>query len=269
MNEIGIAGWVFNRSILTDKTMTLLDLPAACAAQGVTTIELVSSFFPEQSARYLNQLRAAIQEHGLRVRSIAVDIGNIANADEATRRTDIEAIKQWFYVARAVGSESIRVNSGAADPSDQEAIDRIVAGYSELAEEAAHTGIYLLLENHGGASADPANIQVFLDRVASPWFKACPDTGNFAGDTWEQGMQIMAPHAYSCHIKVFTYSDDGAQMQTGRNGERRAYDLRRSLQILKDAGYNGPLCIEGGASATEEASARDAISYVRKLVAAL
>jgi len=267
MTDIGIAGWIFHRSIQNDQTMTLLDLPGACKTLGVQTVELVSTFFASQSAQYLNQLRSTIQEHGLHVRGIAVDMGNIANADEVARRTDIEALKQWFHVARAVGSDAIRINSGPASPTDREAIDRISEGYRELAAEAAHTGVYLLIENHGGASADPKNIGVFLDRAGSPWFRACPDTGNFAGNTWEEGMLIMAPRAYSCHVKVFSYSQDGKQSWTGRNGETRTYDLKRCLQILKEANYQGPLCVEAGASATEMESARDAIRYLREMVA--
>jgi sugar phosphate isomerase/epimerase len=266
MTDFGIAGWLFHQSILNEKTMTLLDLPGACKSLGVETIELVSSFFPSQDTRYLNQLRAAIQEQGLRVRSIAVDMGDIANQDAATRRTDIEGLKQWFHLARAIGSEAIRINSGAASPTDHGAIDRICEGYRELADEAAHTGVYLLIENHGGASADPKNIRTFLDRVDSPWFKACPDTGNFTSETWEEGMRIMAPQAYSCHVKVFNYSPDGVQSRTGRDGQVHSYDLKRSLRILKDAGYAGPLCIEAGASSSEADSGRDAIRYVRELL---
>jgi sugar phosphate isomerase/epimerase len=265
MNEIGIAGWLFHESILDKQTMKQLDLPRVCKSLGVQTIELVSSFFPSQHTQYLNQLRAALREHGVHVRNIAVDMGDIANPDEAIRRTDIEGLKQWFYVARAIGSEAIRVNSGAASPTDHAAIDRICEGYRELAAEAAHAGIYLLIENHGGASADPNNIWTFLDRVDSPWFRACPDTGNFINGTWEEGMRIMAPRAYSCHVKVYSYSPDGQQSWTGRDGQTRSYDLKRSFQILKDAGYAGPLYIEAGASGTEEDSARDAIRYVRDL----
>ena len=80
-------------------------------------------------------------------------------------------------------------------------------------------------------------------------------------------MQIMAPHAFSCHVKVFDYSPDGMQNWIGRDGQTRSYDLRRSLQILEEAGYAGPLCIEAGASASEADSARDAIRYVRTFLA--
>ncbi len=275
MNDIGIAGWLFHRSIRRDRTMTLLDLPGACAALGVRTVELVSSFFPSQDAAYLRELRAALRAHGLRTRGIAVDMGDIANADEDARRVDLEALKQWFHLARALGAEAIRVNSGAARPDDREALARITAGYRELAEEAEHTGVHLLIENHGGASADPRNIRAFLEGVGSPWFRSCPDTGNFPGETWEEGMRVMAPHAFSCHLKVYTHSADGAQRWTGRDGQPRAYDLRRCLQILREAGYAGPLCVEAGATddaveaAGEAASAREAIRYLRGLLATL
>jgi sugar phosphate isomerase/epimerase len=193
-------------------------------------------------------------------------MGNIANPDEKARRTDIEALKQWFYVARAIGSEAIRINSGPASPDDQAAIDRISAGYKELAAEAEHAGVYLLIENHGGASADPKNIQTFLDRSESSWFRTCPDTGNFVGDTWEEGMRIMAPRAFSAHVKVFQYSPDGKQTWTGRDGTQRSYDLKRSLQILKQADYTGPLMVEAGASGSEMDSGRDTIKYLRELL---
>lgn len=267
--EVGIAGWAFHRSIQQDKTMTLLELPAVCRELGATTIELVSTFFESQHASYLDKLRQAIQAQGQQVRNIAVDMGNIANPDAAVRQTDLEAIKQWFHVARAVGSQAIRVNSGAARPDDADALARITDGYRQLAEEAAHTGVYLLIENHGGASADPRNIQRFLDGVGSPWFRACPDTANFTGDTWEEGMRIMAPTAYSCHIKAWGEDPSGEQQRVDRDGATHTYNLRRCLQILQDAGYTGPLCVEYGAWQDERQGARDLMRYVRQLAATL
>ncbi len=268
-NEIGIAGWAFHRSIQQDKTMTLLDLPAVCRELGATTIELVSTFFESQHAAYLNTLRQAVEAQGQQVRNIAVDMGNIANPDAARRQTDLEAIKQWFHVARAIGAQAIRVNSGAARPDDQDALVRITAGYRELAEEAAHTGVYLLIENHGGASADPRNIQAFLDGVGSPWFRTCPDVANFSSDTWEAGMRLMAPHALTCHIKAWSEDPNGLQSRVDREGKTQTFDLRRSLQILQEAGYTGPLCVEYGAWQDEREGARNLMRYVREIVATL
>lgn len=269
MRDIGIAGWAFNQSILRQKTMTLLDLPRTCRELGVGTIELVSTFFENQSARYLNELRQTIEDQGLTVRNIAVDTGTLAAADPKERATNLAAIKQWFWVARAVGSAAVRVNTGAADPGDREAVARCIEGYRDLASEAAHTGVYLLIENHGGVSADPRNIQTFLDDVNSPWFLACPDTSNFTTDTWELGMEIMSPRAFSCHIKAHQYDLSGNQTWAGRDGESRSYNLRRSLQILKNANYQGPLMVEYGASSDERKGAADTIQYVKEMVASL
>lgn len=268
-NEIGIAGWAFHRSIQQDKTMTLLELPAVCRELGATTIELVSTFFESQHATYLNKLRQAIEAQGQQVRNIAVDMGNIANPDAGVRRTDLEAIAQWFHVARAVGAQAIRVNSGAARPDDREALARITAGYRQLAEEAAHTGVYLLIENHGGASADPRNIQSFLDGVGSPWFRTCPDVANFSSNTWEEGMRLMAPQAFTCHIKAWNTEPSGKQQRVDREGKTQTFDLRRSLQILRDAGYDGPLCVEYGDWQDERDGARDLMRYTQEILAGL
>ena len=264
--ELGIAGWIFQRSIRVDQTMTLRELPKVCRSLGVGTIELVSTFFVSQHADYLNQLRTEIAEQRVRVRNIAVDMGNLANADAATRRTDVEALKQWFHVARAIGSEAIRVNSGSAEPTDGAALARSIEGFRELAEEAAHTGVYLLIENHGGATADPRNVQKILDQVESPWFRTCPDSSNFTTDLWDEGMRIMAPRAYSCHVKVMSYSPDGEQRWTYRDGAPRSCNLNRFFEILREANYTGPICLEGGASGADLDNARDGLKYVRGLL---
>lgn len=264
--ELGIAGWIFQRSIRSDQTLTLLDLPKVCRSLEVETIELVSTFFVSQNAQYLNQLRSAIAEQGLRVRSVAVDMGNLANLDEASRRTDVESLKQWFHVARAIGSEAIRVNSGAADPTDRPALARSIEGFRELAEEAAQTGVYLLIENHGGATADPRNVQEILEKVESPWFRTCPDSSNFTPDVWDEGMRIMAPRAFSCHVKVMSYSPDGQQRWTYRDGTARECNLNRFFEMLREAGYTGPICLEGGASGADLDNARDGLKYVRELL---
>ena len=54
-------------------------------------------------------------------------------------------------------------------------------------------------------------------------------------------MTIMAPRAAVVHVKIAGYDPSGWQRHTVRGGEERAFDLKRSLRILKQAGYDGPL----------------------------
>ena len=269
--EIGIAGWAINRSIREHKTLTLMDFPKLAREEfGVDTVELVSTFFESQSARYLNELRLELERQRLKVHNIAVDTGNLSSADEATRRTDLETIKQWFHVARALGSAAIRVNTGDAQPNDQAAIKRIIEGYRELAEHGQQSGVKLLIENHGGASSDPKNIQQILDRLDTPWFATCPDVNNFVGETWEEGMRVMAPRAFAVHVKNSGYDPEGWQVAQARDGSTRRFNLKESLRILQKAGYNGPLNFEyNSAEADERVGIRKGIEYTRQMLAAL
>ena len=263
--ELGIAGWILSKEILRDKTLTLLEFPEVCASYGVKTVELCSTFFASQEAKYLNELRGLLEDHDLSVRSFAVDMGNMAGADPNVRRTDLEALKQWFYAASSLGSEAIRINTGHAE--DDGAMDRVIAGYRELVQVAEHAGVKLLIENHGGVSSSSENLSRILSGVESPWFATCPDTGNFGAHDWEAGMRVLAPHAFSCHVKVFTYSDDGEQSQVDGRGNKREYNLIKCLEILRDEGYEGPLCVESGASETPRDNIRDAIAYVKEMQA--
>ena len=183
-------------------------------------------------------------------------------ADPALRRVDIESLKTWFYTASAVNCEAIRINTGHADDAD--AMKRVIDGYKELSKVAEQSGIKLLIENHGGVSSTSDNLARILDAVPPPWFATCPDTGNFPEGDWEAGMKVLAPRAFSCHVKVFSYSEDGMQTRVGRDGEKRGYDLKKSLQILKDSGYKGPLCIESGASENSRDSIRDTLAYMKE-----
>jgi sugar phosphate isomerase/epimerase len=294
--EIGIACWAFHRNILQEKTLSLLDLPALARKRyGVGTIELVSEFFESQTAGYLNQLRRNLEAEGVRVHSIGLDHGNISTPDEAVRRTSLEALKQWFYVARAIGAGAIRVNTNDFEPlvemiknrqpiprsailfswdslstgERQAALERSVAAYTELVALAAQTGVRLMLENHGGVTGEPDTIAQILARIDSPWFVTCPDNQNpFSENAWEAGTQTMAARAYSVQLKISGYEPDGRQTFKSPNGATRDQDLRRFLEILLvEHKYRGPLNFEYNfAEPDEYEGTRKGLAYLRGLV---
>jgi sugar phosphate isomerase/epimerase len=293
--DIAIAGWAVHNSILRNRTLTLLEFPALARQEyGVGTIELVSEFFPSQTAGYLNRLRRALEAEQVRVHGIAVDQGNIASADAAERRTSLEALKQWFYVARGIGASSIRVNTDDFEPlvdlivarqplpraailftwpslsAEQRvaAIERIVAGYQELAEVAASSGVKLLIENHGGATGSPANLAHILGRLDTPWVATCPDNQNpYENDAWEEGTRILMPRAHAVHAKVSGYDPNGIQNFASPDGSTRPQNLKRYLEIVRDAGYRGPISFEYNfAEADEHEATRKGLAYLREMV---
>lgn len=142
-------------------------------------IELNSLFFASTEERYLDELREAISKRRLRVVNIAVDLGNIANPNDEERRRDIEALKEWFSIAKRVGSPFIRINAGTGEPVDESMLRRVVHSYREVVQQGKKIGVSLLIENHGGSSADPDNIVQIIEAVGSDNFGSCPDFGNF------------------------------------------------------------------------------------------
>jgi len=58
-NEIGIAGWLYSRQILHDKTLTLLDFPSVCASHGIKTVEL--SVVPFLTAKRHNTSMSCVE----------------------------------------------------------------------------------------------------------------------------------------------------------------------------------------------------------------
>ena len=294
--DVGVAGWAFHRSILQKRSLSLLDFPALARQEyGVGTVELVSEFFESQTAGYLNRLRRALEAERVEVHGIAVDQGNISSADESERRTSLEALKQWFYVARAIGGRAIRVNTDDFEPlvellvarrplppgailfawptlSDDErraAVERSAAAYVELALVAAETQVKLLIENHGGVTGDPRNIAYLLGRVDSPWLATCPDNQNpYDGDAWEAGTKVLAPRAHSVHVKISGYNPDGIQTFVAPNGSSRTQDLRRFLSIVLESGYRGPFNLEYNFAETDErVGTGKGLAYLREMLA--
>jgi len=276
--------------------MTLLDLPKiAREVYGVHTIELVSEFFPSQTAGYLNQLRRTLIRHQVRVHSIAVDQGSIGSADPGERRTSIEALKQWFFVARAIDAGAIRVNTDDFEPlvqllverrplpkdgilfnwssltpeGQRDVLERRADAYAELATVAATVQVKVLIEYHGGATGDPTNIAYLLDSVESPWLATCPDNHNpYDENAWEAGTRVFAPRAYTAHVKISGYDPRGIQTFPSPYGESRTQDLPQFLAILREEGYHGPLNLEYNfAVSNEEEGARKGLAYLRDLVA--
>jgi hypothetical protein len=61
------------------------------------------------------------------------------------------------------------------------------------------------------------------------------DLGNWTGPDKYDQLASIAPLAETCHAKCHTLPDQDAALDTE--------DYRRSLQVLADAGFNGPLAL--------------------------
>ena len=247
---------------------TLADFPRrAKEAFGVDAIETVAFQFtgglddPE-----IDAFAAALTESGVRLLNVAVDTGDLLEADDDERAADIVELKRWIERFSAIGAQFVRVNPGSpfSPHHGDQPPAHLVAALVELGDFARAHGSRLLVENHGGPSSDPVWMLGLLDAVGSEHLGLLLDLGNFdallqpvmalmfAGPdappidpvsllenvdltTVYAGIEQLAPRAELVHVKAHDVDDAGVA---------RAVDLDRAIGILRQHGYDGPLTVE-------------------------
>lgn len=257
--RIAIGGWSLHREILVERRLTLLEIPRFCAEEfGIKGIELNSPFFASTELSYLDRLRKAVDEVGARVVNIPVDrVGNLAEADKRVRTQGIQQLRRWFSIAKGLGALHIRVNTGRAEIVDEAVIRRVIEGYRRLAEEAERTGVKLLLENHGGISADPDNIVRIVEGVGSEHFGTCPDWGNFAPEIRYESLEKISPYMFVAHAKMYEFDP---------RGDETTIDVERCIDIHRAAGFDGYLAVEFEGEGDEREGLRKAIELLRRYI---
>ncbi len=208
----------------------------------INKVELCQEHVLSQERGYLAEVKGALAEIGVSVVNIPIDVGNISLGNPDWRAEDIAEIKTWIDTAEYLGSPYVRVNSGQPQDAKHFDLQITINSYKELAAYCASKGMTLLLENHGGISADPRTIIKLVEGVASPAFKLCPDFGNFEDEVRYKGLEMMFPHAAIIHAKTLDFNEAG---------ELDSYDFGRCMKLAKASGYDGPISIEFGGTGDE------------------
>ncbi|WP_223622392.1 sugar phosphate isomerase/epimerase [Microbacterium sp. EST19A] len=247
---------------------TLAEFPArAKEAFGVDQIETVAFQFrggledPE-----LDAFAEGLSASGVRLLNVAIDAGDLLEADDAKRAADVAELKRWITRFAEMGARFVRVNPGSpfSPHHGEQPPVHLVEALVELGDHAAAQGARLLVENHGGPSSDPDWMLGLLDAVGSEHLGLLLDLGNF--DALMQpvmalmfqppgapeidpvallenvdltsvyaGIEALAPRAELVHVKAHDVDDEGVV---------RPVDLGRAIGILRDHGFDGPLTIE-------------------------
>lgn len=206
--------------------LTLLELPDALKRHGYDAVQICHFHLPSCSPEYLAQLRAALHKADVALEALLIDDGDLTDAAHADQA---EAwMSQWLNVAGALGATRARLMVGNADPTPA-LIRRCAERLVRLA--GAHPGVRIVIENWSGMLGDARSVQAMLQETGNA-VGLLIDLGNWHGPHKYEELARIASFAESCHAKCrFT------------GGEPDVEDFRRSLQVLKDAGYNGPLAL--------------------------
>lgn len=206
--------------------LALLDLPPALQQYGYDALQICHFHLPATEPSYLATLRAALDDSSITLESLLVDDGDLTEPAQADR---IDAwLERWVEVGEMLGATRVRVQVGRAAPMPEviaACADRLAA----LAD--AHPDVRIVVENDRGTMRHAEAVQALLAATGGA-AGLLLDLGNWDGPDAEENLARVAPLAETCHAKCrFIGSEPDAE------------PFRRSLRILKNAGYRGPLSL--------------------------
>jgi sugar phosphate isomerase/epimerase len=218
------------------KQIDLFQFIDYCADHGCQGAELTSYYFP---AQLTNDFLLKIKRHAF-LRGVELSgtaVGNTFTVGDAEKRArEIASVKKWIDHSALAGLPHIRVFAGNLERQSEEVARKsCISALEECCEYAGARGVFLGLENHGGIVAEPGPLIEIVQAVQSPWLGINLDTGNFHTADPYADLARCAPYAVNVQVKTELRAKD-------RKAE--ATDLKRIVQILRDANYQGYLVLE-------------------------
>ncbi|MBI2425002.1 MAG: sugar phosphate isomerase/epimerase [Candidatus Hydrogenedentes bacterium] len=250
---VSVAAWSLHRTIGEgDGKTPMLDMPKLVREQwDIEAIELVNKMLASTDQAYLEQLKKNAADHNVKILLIMIDgEGNIGDKSEKEIEKAIAGHKKWIDIASFFGCHSVRMNWAGApknwEKNEEELnafIERSAPGFRTLCDYADTKGMFVIIENHGGPSSNPAMVDKLMAAVKHPRFGTLPDFGNFPeGTDIYAGIDSLMKHAHLA-VSAKCYDFDPA---TGLHTDHpKEVDFEKMLQIVCDKhGYTGYIGIE-------------------------
>lgn len=224
-DDSSVHGGPFMEPQTSPAGLSLLDLPAELERHGYSTLQLVHFHIPSRERSYLEELRVALEESNITLDALLVDDGDLTGPDADA----VESwIADWLEAAVTLGARRARVGAGKAQPTP-EAIRQSATRLSRLA--ASHPNVRVVTENWWTLLSDADAVLSLLD-LTGDQVGLLIDLGNWSGPDKYDQLARIAPLAETCHAKC-RFTESGPDRE----------DYTRSLRVLADAGFDGPLAL--------------------------
>lgn len=209
-----------------DSGLPLIELPAELRERGYDTVQICHFHLPTRDPAYLSDLRAALADAQITLDAVLVDDGDLS--DPAVADEHHAWIDGWLEDAAALGARRARIVAGKQPPT----AERLSESGRRLARLAAdHPEIRVVTENWMALLCNSASVHSVL-MPTEGMVGLLIDLGNWTGSDKYAELASIAPLAETCHAKC-RFGVDGPD----------AEDYRRSLQVLRDAAFDGPLAL--------------------------
>lgn len=204
---------------------SLLDLLPEIAAHEYVTLQICHFHLESRDARYLDTIRAEMTRLGIRLDMLLIDDGDLTAANTEAQMAWYD---QWLIAAEQLGADRARICAGRSAPTPgllQTSGERL----ARLAE--AHPNVRVVTENWLEMTPDADAVLSVLD-AAGGRVGLLIDLGNWTGERKYADLAAIAPRAEACHAKCH-FTARGPEVE----------DYQRSLEILAESGFDGPLAL--------------------------
>src|SRR5579883_488179 len=199
---------------------------------------------------------------------------NLIHPNPEKRSKDLARLKGLIRATKSISAQVVTLCTGTRDPSDMwrphaanhspEAWNDLVAALEQLLPMAEQCSICL------GVEPEPANVidsaakaRKLLDELKSPWLKIVFDAANLVDarhiETQEkllhQAVDLLGKDIVLAHAKDVMAEEPFHSVAPGKG----ALNYPLYLELLKEAGFDGPLILHG----LTEAEVPVSVAFVR------
>ena len=256
--KIGVSSYSFSKYMNQTKAdyFTICDL---AKKMGYDVIEFIDLSLEVQPAESLLELAKLIRRH---CEAIGLPIAAYTVSADFLRPNEVQTVKEKVDIAETLGAKVLRHDASWSLPEGmdwRQLIDQIAPDIRRVTEYAAEKGIRTCTENHGYVLQDAELVETLIRTVNHPNYGWLVDMGNFlcADDLPVHAVPIAAPYVFHVHVKDFLYKPADAENPgqgwfPSRNGSylrgtvagHGVVPIRRCLETLKKAGYDGVVSYE-------------------------
>ena len=227
------------------------------------------------------RLRAHCEEIGLKIVALCQGADFLNRGPE-----EVEKIKHHVDLAAAMGAPVVRHDAFWALPEGMDwrkGVEKIAPIVRDVTSYAQEKGVRTCTENHGMILQEAERVETLIRMVDHPNYGWLVDIGNFlcADDNPLRSVPIAAPYAFHAQVKDFLFKpfdgdDPGSGWITTRAGNHLrgtvaghgVVPIRRCLQLLRKAGYQGPVSYEFEGMEDNLAALETGLAFIRKALEA-
>lgn len=259
--KIGVSTYSLYRPIHAGE-ITILEAIEKIAEMGGEHVEIVPiGYNLTDNPELVDQIVAKAKEVGIDISNYAIYANFGVDSDEEVAK-EIERVKKEVDIAARLGVKLMRHDvAGRSDTSIKQfnsEVGRLAEACRQVADYAAQYGITTSVENHGYYIQASDRVQTLVHAVDRPNFKTTLDVGNFmcVDEDPVVAVQKNLPYASIVHIKDFYlrhasqnpgegwFKTASGNFLRGAISGHGDINLRESIRIIKESGYDGYLSIE-------------------------